>query len=395
MCNWEDEEFPHRPPLLELPATTSHLIAGIARIPIDQRDPKEVFHPPGRVTAWGAPSVNAELGDGKNNWSSNLGWMHAEYAEYKLEVPAVHPPLLRLGASRPAALTYLHATACSRCKTEQSIICFRNSAASVLFQHATGLWRCIQLRGNGTASTATSVCFQPDEMRVFERWGFPVVQAAFARGAFGEVWRCARVARPVVVEDSAPHTCVEPQEARMPRFAFHGVAVVGRGKLLMAHMMLARVQQPEERFVLKRILVEKGAGMRLSGERERHFGQLFKRAAAATGPTLSGGFAGAGGGDDDGFDHLVRYVESFETQQGRELWLVFRDEGTSLHSLMYEVMQGESTTQGGAEEEGRGGDDTGGLGIQILQPSRWWWRMRKQQGEADPVVLSVVRQVIL
>lgn len=37
----------------------------------------------------------------------------------------------------------------------------------------------------------------------------------------------------------------------------------------------------------------------------------------------------------DGLDHIVRFVESFERPE-RDFWLVFHDEGTSLHSLMYD-----------------------------------------------------------
>ena len=46
------------------------------------------------------------------------------------------------------------------------------------------------------------------------------------------------------------------------------------------------------------------------------------------------------------------------------LWLVFRDEGVSLHRLMY-------ASAGSA----RGG------GVQMLEPSAWWWALR-QGGQA-------------
>ena len=36
----------------------------------------------------------------------------------------------------------------------------------------------------------------------------------------------------------------------------------------------------------------------------------------------------------EGLRHLVRFVESFQ-EPGRDLWLVFRDEGVSLHAMMY------------------------------------------------------------
>ena len=37
----------------------------------------------------------------------------------------------------------------------------------------------------------------------------------------------------------------------------------------------------------------------------------------------------------EGLDHVVRFVESFE-RPDRDFWLVFRDEGMSLHTLMYD-----------------------------------------------------------
>ena len=38
---------------------------------------------------------------------------------------------------------------------------------------------------------------------------------------------------------------------------------------------------------------------------------------------------------DRGLQHIVRFVEWFQ-EPGRDLWLVFRDEGVSLHALMYD-----------------------------------------------------------
>mmetsp|Transcript_18856 Transcript_18856/g.47617 ORF Transcript_18856/g.47617 Transcript_18856/m.47617 type:complete len:368 (-) Transcript_18856:237-1340(-) len=110
------------------------------------------------------------------------------------------------------------------------------------------------------------------------------------------------------------------------------------------------------------MMVEKGAGVRLSGQRERYYGELFREAP------VGGGAAAAGAA------HLVRYVESFEADGGRELWLVFRDEGVSLHSLMYEA--------------------TDGGGLTVLQPSRWWRAMRRRP-DGHEAVLSLMRQALL
>mmetsp|Transcript_25140 Transcript_25140/g.70223 ORF Transcript_25140/g.70223 Transcript_25140/m.70223 type:complete len:805 (+) Transcript_25140:60-2474(+) len=83
------------------------------------------------------------------------------------------------------------------------------------------------------------------------------LQGAFAKGAFGEVWRCTRVL-------SAHHS--DPPET-------------------------AAGQVEEEAYVLKRIMVELGTDVRLSGERERYFGEIFRQQANS----LMGSWPGAGG----------------------------------------------------------------------------------------------------
>lgn len=99
----------------------------------------------------------------------------------------------------------------------------------------------------------------------------------------------------------------------------------------------------------------------------------------------------------------VRFVESFHDQHGF-LWLVFRYEGTALHSLMYTPLpasslgEGEPTTQedthslpvdsvqegtedgpadGAAGEEKTGEQEEHPQPLQVLQPSAWWWSMRR------------------
>ena len=172
----------------------------------------------------------------------------------------------------------------------------------------------------------------------------------------------------------------------------------------------------EERFVLKRIMVEKGAGVRLSGDRERYFGEKFNRRSASLlsgwpgeggvdGEEEEGDEEGGGGGGDSswplqvGADHLVRFVEAFETRRGQELWLVFRDEGMSLHSLMYETAteaaQGDEEDGKDGRSEGAEGEDEeeetnqGSAELKILQPSRWWWRLRRRE-DSHRVLLGAV-----
>jgi len=80
-------------------------------------------------------------------------------------------------------------------------------------------------------------------------------------------------------------------------------------------------------FVLKRVFVERGESVRLSGLREVHFGLRLA-----------------------GVPHTCRFVEAFEAprptdtgtgargeeQERRDLWLVFLDEGLSLRRFLYE-----------------------------------------------------------
>jgi len=71
-----------------------------------------------------------------------------------------------------------------------------------------------------------------------------------------------------------------------------------------------------EEYVLKRLFVERGNAVRLSGLREIHFGVRLA-----------------------GVPHTCRFVEAFEEkgEQGTDLWLVFCSEGLSLSHYLYEA----------------------------------------------------------
>lgn len=56
------------------------------------------------------------------------------------------------------------------------------------------------------------------------------------------------------------------------------------------------------------------------------------------------------------------------------LWLVFRDEGLSLHALMYAPIGGPGSGAGG--EGARAGAASAGAPV-VLQPSEWWWQLRQ------------------
>ena len=151
----------------------------------------------------------------------------------------------------------------------------------------------------------------------------PTERAPFARGHFGEVWRAR---------------------------------AVGRGG---------------ERVVLKRVLVERGEDIRRSGRREAYFGETLR---------------GAGG------EHVARYESAFELIPGdgriaaeTELWLVFRDEGESLASLMY-------TDKAGDEKEKDGEGELGGF-LRVVGPSPWWFRAR-ESSEGRRMLREVLRQTL-
>ena len=68
--------------------------------------------------------------------------------------------------------------------------------------------------------------------------------------------------------------------------------------------------------------MERGAQLRASFEREAHFGALFRNASSrALHPRHPSGVVPS---------QVVRWVDSFEMHGGRELWLVFVDEGQAL-----------------------------------------------------------------
>lgn len=153
---------------------------------------------------------------------------------------------------------------------------------------------------------------------------FPAAGRPFARGHFGEVWRARRVG-------SSPES---------------------------------------PGYVLKRILVDRGEEVRLSGRREAYFGELTRGAPGIV--RYESAFElrrddGARGGDDDDGDG------GREGEDETELWLVFRDEGKSLAALMY--------GDGGEDEKSRiVGDSSSSSSTpppRVVGPSRWWTDARR------------------
>ncbi|GMN48860.1 hypothetical protein TIFTF001_018029 [Ficus carica] len=160
-------------------------------------------------------------------------------------------------------------------------------------------------------------------------------------------------------------------------------------------------------FILKRIMVERGAAVYLSGLREKYFGEVFLNASKHIGSLSSDGalssvrkesrlgyydaidtdesmvhgignnwsfenmiqheFRLRRGFYEEGLNHIARFVESFESR-ANEIWLVFRYEGVSLSKLLYTLEEVDKTSN----EERSENEKT----AQMLHPSKWWHRLK-------------------
>ncbi|ONH93502.1 hypothetical protein PRUPE_8G235000 [Prunus persica] len=178
----------------------------------------------------------------------------------------------------------------------------------------------------------------------------------------------------------------------------------------------------ENLLILKRIMVEKGAAVYLSGLREKYFGEIFMNASNRLGGSLSAGISTSvlnesqfdfyglvettdptayatgnswtsenlfeekfhGGFYEEGLNHIARYVESFESQ-ANEIWLVFRYEGVSLSKLMYTVEEETNADEERAEKVNH---------VQMLCPSKWWhWLKTTKAGQEQ--MRSLIWQLLM
>lgn len=167
----------------------------------------------------------------------------------------------------------------------------------------------------------------------------------------------------------------------------------------------------ENFYILKRIMVERGNAVYLSGLREKYFGEVFSNASASVGGSLEEGFlysfpekANSGyhtleSNDsvhaemeyikppirEEGLNHIARYIESFESQS-KEIWLVFQNEGTSLSKLIYTTES--MDTDGDVENSDRV------RYIQVLRPSTWWhWLKTTEAGKET--MRSLIWQLLM
>lgn len=178
-------------------------------------------------------------------------------------------------------------------------------------------------------------------------------------------------------------------------------------------------------FILKRIMVERGAAVYLSGLREKYFGEVFLNASKCVGGLPSAGalssllkeawlgfydiietdesmVCGIGnswsfenmmqdkfrlrrGFYEEGLNHIARFVESFESR-ANEIWLVFRYEGVSLSKLLYTLEEVDKTSS----EERAGNGKT----AQMLHPSKWWhWLKTTAAGQDE--MRSLIWQLLM
>ncbi|GMI73992.1 hypothetical protein like AT3G63340 [Hibiscus trionum] len=164
-------------------------------------------------------------------------------------------------------------------------------------------------------------------------------------------------------------------------------------------------------FILKRIMVERGASVYLSGLREKYFGDVFLNASRNLGSSPSAevseplleepqsglddtldtnlelGISSSseniylnksgwhGDASEEGLNHIARYVESFESRSN-EIWLVFHYEGLSLSKLMYTMEEAEhNATEERVEEVKQ---------VRVLRPSKWWhWLKTTEEGQEE------------
>ncbi|KAI3967008.1 hypothetical protein MKW92_046135 [Papaver armeniacum] len=243
-----------------------------------------------------------------------------------------------------------------------------------------------------------------------------VLRRRFGRGSYGDVWlafhwNCSQAGDTLSwvhtkENRSINNSCLESNEHNMcsetSSSSHHCDSSPDDSKL----------------FILKRIMVEKGHSVFLSGLREKYFGEVFLNSSMTLGGQVVSGSSSSFSGnpqcescglmdeneailraigytknaenicprnirvhkidsteDEEGLKHIARYIESFESRL-QEIWLVFRNEGISLSKLMYTAEEnGTHTNQEGGERV---------KNIQLLHPSTWWrWLRSTEAGQQE------------
>ncbi|XP_065861090.1 uncharacterized protein [Euphorbia lathyris] len=225
-----------------------------------------------------------------------------------------------------------------------------------------------------------------------------VLKKRFGRGSYGEVWL------------GLYWNCHQDSNAsKNENFSFSKCSNQNRSKSAHSTAHDCNAGSNDNFFVLKRIMVERGAAVYLSGLREKYFGEVFLNASRCLGGLLVDGIMNSPVEEwqsdfeevieinksvhelgnnwhfanmlphrfrlqrstyEEGLNHIARYVESFESQSN-EIWLVFHHEGLSLSKLMYSV----DSAQEKIDEVKH---------VQVLHPSKWWhWLKTTEAGNEE------------
>ncbi|AEE80468.1 kinase superfamily protein [Arabidopsis thaliana] len=222
-----------------------------------------------------------------------------------------------------------------------------------------GLLESVPLHGFGAKNGTDEIPF-PDSSYVLKK--------KFGRGAFGEVWLAFH------------WDCYQGNNA---------TSSINEDENTSKNGVHNDTDGPNNSFILKRIMVERGPTVYLSGLREKHFGELFLNAynvsesSSATQASSSQAASSELGLSEEGLKHIARYIEYFESRYN-DIWLVFHHEGVSLSKLMYTVEEAEISSEK-AEEASHG---------QILRPSKWWtWLKTTESGKEE--MRRIIWQLLL
>ena len=175
------------------------------------------------------------------------------------------------------------------------------------------------------AAARTTVLNTQDSIGGSNSWNWRLRQRT-NRGSHGEVWRGTRVED----EDEGEEIEVEDTEVEVMASRQHE-RESGNSRQRERSPPTRKTKTRRSRrssgttYVLKRMLLEKGDEVRRAAAREIFFGEQFRNQTTGGGRGLD---------DDDAVSNnqLSRFVESFTTADG-ELWLVFVDEGRSVHEV--------------------------------------------------------------
>ncbi|KAK2987137.1 hypothetical protein RJ640_019697 [Escallonia rubra] len=236
-----------------------------------------------------------------------------------------------------------------------------------------------------------------------------ILKKRFDRGSYGEVWlafhwNCSR-------GSSASKWNVENET--LPYNTVHTDTYGGNSQESSFARDCNSGTPEDSMFILKRIMVERGTAVYLSGLREKYFGELFLNASMYLGglrsDEISDSFMKEFHSDsyaqlrrnnsraeetkttrssentfqerlsrfdyEEGLNHIARYVESFESPSN-EIWLVFRHEGVSLSKLMYTAEDVEDSSNEARDEHTKR--------FQVLYPSNWWhWLKTTDAGREE------------